>query len=467
MKKWSIFVSIIVIIFVCRGYVICGEETLIYGTQLNTNLNYCKTRAVENSTILRIASEQINLARMRTGKAFRGFFPDIRFQWKEDIGETITDPYIAENYGIRVIQPLFGFGSIGLNYHSEMLGLKSARINYEKVRRELRLEVSKAYWNVVRQKMKVSIWSETIEQIKPYALLAEREYRVEGITKLEFGTAKLVSDEANMQLRVAENELEVAWLALRQTMDIDPFSDLVVDSEFRREIHGIPWTLEQCKKMALANSPQVKAAEVVLSLNDYRRKSVNATRWPQLSLEVGAGRSGEAYTTEPLDLVGTWSVMGRMKWFFWGNTLGFSYDESKTNPTEIVDTSVRTHSRTNTAEVSLLDSLAVSVNRREAEVVYRQAKDNLKNTRDKAILEITNAYRKYQNAMERVILEERRAELSENRAKIVTQQKMIDERTTSDVMQAILEVARARSLYTDSMYEYYVALSTLESLIHK
>jgi len=240
-----------------------------------------------------------------------------------------------------------------------------------------------------------------------------------------------------------------------------------VDSEFRREIYRIPYTLEQCNKMALTNSPQVESAEIVLSLNDYRRKSVNATRWPQISMEVAAGRSGEAYTTEPLDLVETWSVMGRARWSFWGNTLGFSYDEGKTNPTEIVDTSVRTHSMTNTVEVSLLDSLAVGVNRREAEVVYQQAKDNLKNTRDKTILAITDAYRRYQNAMERMILEERRAELSGNRAKIVTQQKMIDERTTSDVMQAILEVARARSFYTDSMYEYYVALSTLESLIYK
>ena len=130
------------------------------------NLSDLRILAEENSIALKAAKEQIDLAKMRTRSALREFFPQIKFQWRESKGETITDPYRSLNYGTRVIFPLFKGMSTKYNYVSEKMGLRTAIINFAKVKDKLYSDLSESYWNVVRYKMIYNIWKNLIDNIK-------------------------------------------------------------------------------------------------------------------------------------------------------------------------------------------------------------------------------------------------------------------------------------------------------------
>ena len=202
-------------------------------------------------------------------------------------------------------------GSTRLAYERDILGqpseevalkraehsLRSARLNFDRQRLQLEGQVIEDYYDLVQSVRELEIEEQRLAQSRANLELAQRKFEVGLIAEVEALRLQVEMLQAEATYDQAQTDIELRRDLLRETLGLDVWAPLEIDTEVQYEIH--PIDAQRALEIGLARRTDMKRAEIfeeinALNLEDTRRRnSINATFGANVSMqgrgpEIGA-----------------------------------------------------------------------------------------------------------------------------------------------------------------------------------
>ena len=279
-----------IIIAGCLSFMIASAQVM--------TMDECMAYAVEHSVSVGKQENVLDNAKMNYRQSVASLLPSVSasVSASTNFGRSIdpeTNSYttvstFGNSYGLSASMPLFA----GLRYVNTIRAAKVARergyTDLQIARDRVAMEVMKVYADVLYYKGAVAIAEERLSASRNTLRQARKLYEL-GL-KSAAEVAEIVSQEANYDYLLMEqqNNLEMAWIALREVMNYPQDSSFDVTEEGAMTfVQDAAVPVEDVVGFALANNVQVNSSELVVE--EYRLHYLKAkgTWFPTISLSAG------------------------------------------------------------------------------------------------------------------------------------------------------------------------------------
>ena len=300
--------------------------------------------ALEKNPTLKGAQGAIKEAKYRRLGAVSDFLPQVDTQYsytRLDEAPTFSlPPMVPERQvGSRdiytwqstVTQPVFTGGALINSYLLADLGVDTARVEFERTKLDLILNVKEAYYGVLTAEKGVEVGEQTVEQLESNLKMAQAFYDVGMTAKNDLLQVEVSMAQARQYLITAQNGLEVARAAFNALLrrDIDEEVNLVEILEY------VPMVVDADRftEEAYQERPELKAAGLAIKSAKRGVGLAASGLFPQASIVFNYERQGDDYTVNGSRFepdADSWSVMGVAQWkvWDWGKTV-WGVGESK------------------------------------------------------------------------------------------------------------------------------------------
>lgn len=199
-------------------------------------------------------------------------------------------------------------GSTRLFYERDILGqpseeialkraehsLQSAEFNFDRQRLQLEGQVIDDYYSLVQSVRELEIEEQRLTQSRANLELAQRKFEVGLIAEVEALRLQVEMLQAEATYDQAQTDIELRRDILRETLGIDVWAPLEINTEVQYEIH--PIDAQRALEIGLVRRTDMKRVEIfeeirALELEDTRRRNgINATLGANVSMQ---GRGSE------------------------------------------------------------------------------------------------------------------------------------------------------------------------------
>jgi len=245
--------------------------------------------ALQNSKSLRVAAEGVNRARGRVNEARSGFLPSLNSQATfthldqgssftfQQGGQTITVPIIKQDQksvGIAASLPIDILGQIRAATQQAQFQEIAARLDYNRTRNQVVLDVKNAYYDVLRAKAATKVAEQALQNAKDRLATAEAYLRAETGTKFDVLRAQTEVASAEQNVIAARNRVNLATATLNNVLNLDQNTPLETVELAEAPAPSVPdfnAAIEEAYRIrpeSLQADVQIRAAEkgVVLAL---------------------------------------------------------------------------------------------------------------------------------------------------------------------------------------------------------
>lgn len=194
-------------------------------------------------------------------------------------------------------------GSTRLAYERDILGqpseeialkraehsLQSARLNFDRQRLQLEGQVIDDYYDLVQSVRELEIEEQRLAQSRANLELAQRKFEVGLIAEVEALRLQVEMLQAEATYDQAQTDIELRRDLLRETLGLDVWAPLEIDTEVQYEIH--PIDAQRTLEIGLARRTDMKRAEIFEEINELnledtrRRNGINATFGANVSMQ--------------------------------------------------------------------------------------------------------------------------------------------------------------------------------------
>ena len=172
--------------------------------------------------------------------------------------------------------------------------LQGARLNFDRQRLQLEGQVIDDYYDLVQSVRELEIEEQRLAQSRANLELAQRKFEVGLIAEVEALRLQVEMLQAEATYDQAQTNIESSRDILRETLGLDVWAPLEIDTEVQYEIH--PIDAQRALKIGLVRRTDMKRAEIFeeireLELEDTRRRNgINATFGANVGMQ---GRGSE------------------------------------------------------------------------------------------------------------------------------------------------------------------------------
>ena len=172
--------------------------------------------------------------------------------------------------------------------------LESARLNFDRQRLQLEGQVIDDYYDLAQSVRELEIEEQRLTQSRANLELAQRKFEVGLIAEVEALRLQVEMLQAEATYDQAQTDIELRRDILRETLGLDVWAPLEIDTEVQYEIH--PIDAQRALEIGLARRTDMKRAEIFEEINALnleetrRRNSINATFGANVSMQ---GRGSE------------------------------------------------------------------------------------------------------------------------------------------------------------------------------
>jgi len=394
--------------------------------------------ALERSPTLQAAREAIREAEYRRKAALSAFFPQVETQYsytRLDEKPTFTIPGLPprevgpkDNYNwlTTVTQPVFTGGALRNGYLLARLGVDVAKWEFERTKQDLVLKVKEAYWGVLVAERMMRVAERALESLKEHHRVAQAFYKEGMIPKNDLLQVEVELAQREQDLVKARNGLETARAVFNTLLRRELDAEVKLAGTLRYE--PFRGDLKACTERALDQRPELKAARLAVQMTKKEVKITASGLFPQVSLLFNYERqgdepsvSGSRYNPDEE----SWNVMAVVRWkvWDWGQTW-WGVKESKAR-------------------------------------VF-QAECNLQETIDEVKLEVKEAYLNLREAEKNIRVAEKVLEQAEENFRINEERYKLQVATSTDVLDALTLLVRARTNYWTALSEHNIARAKLD-----
>jgi len=427
-------------------------------------LNDAVDLALENSTVTRIAKEEIALSRLKIREARRALFPAASFSYLETTGKTTANiqDFTDKEYKLKFEYPLYYGWRLKYAVEQAVSNMKASTENYDKVLQDLRLEVEMSFYSYMASSINVGLQRSLLKETGTVFDTAKKRFELELSTKAEFLQVKSQMKQINYQVASSENDLSLARLVLQQAMGVEDSKeiDTLVDVDMTdlKPVY-IDVGLEECMDLASRYRPDLKAKKHMVEFNEYNRKIALSKDQLKVDLTGNYGKSGGAYESEDLTMENDWYFGIKFSKPLGGNTLSTVYTEDETS--EKHGQTSRTESTSQSVEFNFLDNLQSFSEKKSSQIALDKAREELREAEDNVLREVKEAHLDYRKGFIQANANLNKIKYREEELKIAKARSELNEIPFSELMQAHMNLTDEKSYYIELMGSLYQSMAKL------
>ncbi len=408
---------------------IISNVTIAVAMEAQTELILDKAKVIElalqqNSEMLKLRKE-VEIAETSLSEVRANFSPQLSVNTiYTRMGEAPKQSLNNYTFKVGLQQPLFMGGQLKAGYNQAGKNYQIAKLEFEQKKAELKESLLKQYYNILKAKKMVKLSQQNVAQINRYVEIAQVNKEVGIFTNTDVLQAKINANRAEQGLLKARNAFKLAKLALKNSLGLR--ADQAIEFSDELEWSEIELTESEAISYALMYRPDLKILELsedTLSLNIKRTKG---SRYPSLMLNGEYSTNGDKLKIDD----GKWNL-----------SLLLSFD--------LYDGGAK-DSKIKKAEKEL----------EKFELTKNQAIDGVKLEIKQSLLTLEEA--KQSIELMRLSLEEAKNNLRDTEIKF--REGIV---TSFDVLNAQTTLQQVQNDYYQAIYDYNLALISLERAMGK
>ncbi len=443
---------------------VCAEEEIRESVKLVT-LEDCIKIGMKNYEPLKLADEEVELARLKRQEAYRGLYPALSLKAEQTKGET-ADPtqspdFTERNYGAALTHTLYEGGRSASTYRQSAASHLAASLSREKTYQDFLYSVREAYWNLAAAQSKLKDLETTRDAIKDELKKVTEQYVLDVAVKQQFLAVKAQYLQANTQVNNARKNFAKAKWDMAKALGLSTPSKEPVDENI--PFKKIEPALDNCLLLASSHRPDLKMQEELVRVARQGINVASSFKKPRLSLNSFYGRSAAAFEGDPLDYREDWQVNATLSQSFLGNSLGLNGSDIKTSPK--LGQSTRTRTKTEGASLNFLDGMKQRTDYKQADLAYRQAALKRNDLQKDVAMDVEISFYNVNQALLQVEFSEEDVKLAEEELKVVESKGRYGLAGVLEVAQARNRLSASRASRIDALASYQVAVAAMNRAV--
>ncbi len=348
-------------------------------------------------------------------------------------GNTFTlAPSIPNYYTLKtsVEIPLFTGFRLSAAADAAEYSAKAVEQVYANDKAELAYNVRVAYWSLFKAMEFKKVFDENVEQVKSH-LKDVQNFMNQGMaTNNDVLKVQVQLSDALLRQIEADNNVQLATIALNNTMGISLQTKIIIDSRVGKQDAPQSFNLNALTDQALERRSELKAMDYRVKAAESGVTAAKGNWWPQIYLAGNYYYNRPNQRLQPLQdaFKDTWDIsLGvSLDIWNWGKTL---------HQTD------------------------------QAAAQYEEVKDGLSQLKDGITLEVTQNYLNVNQALQRISLAEEGVRQAEESHRVTSTQFKEGLAQNTDLLDAEVALLRARTQYTQAVVDYELAQARLQKAI--
>ncbi len=409
----------------------------------------------------KVAREEIRLAKMRLIEARRAAYPGVNLKNGIIEGTSTDEPFEGLEFTAEFQMPIMSGGRIKNAIRQAEANVAVAVKNYEKIRADFVAELEQAYYALSNAKKVYRDRIQLDKEAQWVLNLTRKQFEAKLARQLDLLSVESQFNDISLQLTSAEKDLELAYLTLKQSMDLQENEIFDVEELNTYTIMDIGY--DQTLALALKRRPDIRLSELQVLFNKYAVKVAESQDKFRVEMNASVGLNDQAFVeTEPLELETEFFVGIRATKPLGMHTIDNNFIVQDRVPAAGQTTSSQFGS--NTMTLQLFNNTA-KTGVAEARIQYMRAEGELKNAIKTTRFEVRQNFFEYQKSMLQLEGAITRLKLGEEEVKILKAQAQLNQAQLIDVLRAQVRQYEARGNLAQSVTSYYTSTSNLNKAI--
>lgn len=408
-------------------------QSAFAGETLALNLDDAMLRAFQTNPTVSIAQYELdsarasyNAARQSRGISITASHQTKRYgnddavevngNWTKGIGNKHSN-------GLTASLPIFTGGKLSGQIQKAKANFKYNEIGVQRTYNEMRSTVTSGYFDMLQADNMQKLSAESVTRLEDHLKNVQAQYDVGVVAKADVLRSQVELADAKQDLIKAENQYQLAEASLNRIVGLPMDTNLKLDNILVYTAYDR--TMEDCLAYAAEHRPELEQAKQNVEAYKGALKVARSGHMPQVAASASQSWSD---TNWPGDENGNWGV-------------GVSVEMN------VFDTGV-TLSKIHGAEADL----------KNAEETYRDTVDSVN-------LDVRNNYLSLREAEKRIGNTKLAVEQADEDYRIAQLRYMSGVGTNTDVLDAQVALTKAKTNYTQALYDYNTSKTALETSI--
>jgi outer membrane protein len=397
-------------------------NTVALAAPLELSLDDSVALALKNNPTVKIAVAEREKYAWAVREALAGYGPTIGYSHSDKRYEQAhsDDPKNDFNNTVNLSLPLYTGGRTEGLVSQSRIALQVADLGIAKTMQQLKFDVTTGYFSVLQTRNLLQIAQESVDNLASHLRNVQAQYDVGTVARSDVLRSEVALADAQQELIKAQNNYDIAVAKLNNIMGLSHGTDIRLKEDLKYIQIGT--TLEDGIKYALQNRPDVIQADANVK---YYKEGVKVSRagfLPTLSLNGSNNWNDDRF---PGSTNSNWQV-------------------------------------TLTASLTLFDTQLTLSKVKEAEATVAKYDETARQTKDSAALEVREAYLGIKEAEKRIETTKVAVAKAEEDFAIAQVRYNAGVGTNLDVIDAQLALTKAKTNYTQALYDYNTSRSKLD-----
>ncbi len=398
--------------------------------------------ALANNHSVKISAEDVDIANSHVGVARSLFFPQVTGSYgfaRSELQPAMVDPnnplmppfYAGEKEfqraELKVQMILWDFGRTLGTYRQAVLAREIAELRSTRNEQLVRLQVTEAYFNVLRAKKGRSIVEESLSQVEAHLKTARSFHKQGMVDKSDVLRAELYVAQVRQALIKIKNAVELSTSALNLALGVNVNRKTeVVDTE---EVPTLAATLEESLHLAVDNRPEFQVVQKAIQIQEQALNVARAGHLPRIYVGGGYNWTDDAYRK--------WGggSSGKLSKGAWAGEIGIQID---------LFTGGRTSAKTRIAHSKI-----------------RQAEEQARQLCDAIVLQVKSGVLGIAEARERISVAKKAVAQAKEHLRLINNKYRQNMASSTDVVDAETALSQAQGNYYSAIYDCHTALARL------
>ena len=403
------------------------------------NMQDAMVRAFATNPAIKIAGFEkdaarasLNAARAGRGVKITGSASASRGGANEDFADKYLQGVkgIDNTYGsvVEASIPLYTGGQLSGAIKSAKAGYKSALVGVQKSYNDMRSTVTNGYFMVLQADDMQVLSRESVERLAEHLKNVKAQYDVGVVAKVDVLRSEVELANAQQNLIKAENAYKIAEANFNKIIGLPLATNLFLEDT----LNYTPYDkdLEYCLDYAAKNRPELEQAKQGVEAARGQVKQARSGYQPQI------GAFARQNWTSGKDGKGNWPADEESNWM-----VGV------------------------TASLNIFDTGVTRAKSHAAEANYFSAQEAYRDTVDAVMLDVRSQYLNLREAEKRISTTEVAVSQAEEDYRIAQLRYQAGVGTNTDVLDAQVALTDAQTNYLQSVYDYNISKTNLETAI--
>jgi len=279
---------------------LCGVGQTV--AQTIWTLDDCTRYALEHNLQIQQAQNSVLSAEADVKQSREALFPSLTFNSQQQLGfqkiesqsyasfdSQAKNPSYNGSYGLQANMTLYNGGANWRQLKQNQLTQQASQLESEVTANNIQVQLIKAYYLILYAHESVLTDEEIVAVAEQELARTQARLLVGKVSRVEVTQMQSQLEQNRYQLVQARNSEASNILQLKQLLQLDPASDFAVDyrSFSSDDILALLPPLAEVEAQALANLPNLRAAELKRKASEMQVKIAQAGYLPTVSLNAG------------------------------------------------------------------------------------------------------------------------------------------------------------------------------------